>query len=297
MMSGGDGSAAPVNIDDLVSEFFLGSPFDNVPEWGSHAPASKMNSLQPLDILGSLDFSTLTTTVYVSEGSGSSKDSSGPVGSVGSENSVRALHIEYVECGEMESLVNCVRQAGFVPGHTSVCFSFDNALNICNAPTFLPSDHSMTIRFKINIPMRIRQVYVCAVDIGDGDSITLITPRFETHMLRFAREKRCYTCDLDIVDAETRSVSVYLGVYEDLVGGDLETMLRLTSSVSRNVLRDTIDTCDLSLEQKICAKTCATIVGGTRLRLLVKDMLTAMDAGRQVLNNWALTLYNTTRAI
>lgn len=256
------------------SPFDVEGYFDTVP-----APATEMDSLHTCDLLGSLDFSTNSTIVYVSEAGSADEPGGAPDGSV------RAMEIEFLERGELTALGNHCRR------HGTVVFCLDHEMISDPSPVIDFVENAVHITFLARISARIRSVYVFPVEIGDNVSVWVLTPTFETNMLRFAHEKRVYTSRLGIVDDATRSLSISRGVYDSItIPWGLES---LDSETAVTMLREVVDACqNLDLEEVVCAKMVVTVLRGIRLKMLLKDAMLARNGGETVLRSWVKSLYN-----
>ena len=141
-----------------------------------------------------------------------------------------------------------------------------------------------------SFPSRVQAVYIFTIDVGACDPVVAMTPVFETHMLRFARYMKAYTCHLEVVDDVTRSLSLPWCVYEALRTDASSSVHTLSPEHITSVLRDVIDSSDLEASEKVCAKTYVTTTSNQTSRLLLEDAMLALDSGVTTLRTWIRSL-------
>lgn len=298
-----------------LPDFFLdSSPFAIEGKFTDvYGPASKADSLQTFrshDLFGSLDFSTSSSTIYVSD-----LNPSRPLSDTFTNNIItnghhgRALTIEYLEFGEraiLETRINkhveTLRSSSSHLARPVFCLWMDKDMIPLSSPVIARFNQcelgdtgtmvSVTLRTTTHaFPVRVHAVYIFTVDVDDYGPVVMMTPVFETHMLRFARYRKAYTCHLEVVDDMTRSLVLPAGMYETLHADASSALHLLAPEHITSVLRDVIDSSDLDTSEKVCAKTSVTMASIQSSRLLLQDAMVALDSGPITLRAWSRSLY------
>jgi hypothetical protein len=309
----------------LLPENFLDdSPFDIEGHFSDlYAPATKADSLQTCDLFGSFDFSTRSSIIYVSDLTPTHPSSHHFTNTIFTTD--RALTIEYLDFGERANLETrlqqhvsgCARVETRLQQHVSgrarvetpgsncirptrpvFCLWMDNDMIPLSSPDITRSGHdgmddTVSILLRTtnhSFPSRVQAVYIFTIDVGACDPVVAMTPVFETHMLRFARYMKAYTCHLEVVDDVTRSLSLPWCVYEALRTDASSSVHTLSPEHITSVLRDVIDSSDLEASEKVCAKTYVTTTSNQTSRLLLEDAMLALDSGVTTLRTWIRSL-------
>lgn len=248
-----------------------------------------------------MDFTMMKTTVHVFDGETTvDAISSAP------------LEVSYIDCGEMTTLRRVVdgmvrsSGSGGDPDRTvQVVFSSSMAMLPTHHARIEETDGSVRIHARLPSP-RMRTVYIFRVDVHTSVSCLVIVPRFERHMLRFAANGICFECTAvlgggcpageGVCASMTLTKYAFDMIWESATSIPTEThrleartslcMDNAPSSLTRESIRDMIDSSSSDEETKLVAKTVVTLIPRHKLGLIKTDATSALRCGKKALTTW-----------
>jgi hypothetical protein len=268
---------------------------------GAKGNASRSNTLDTDAILGSIDFTLMKTTVHVFDGETA----------VDAHSSV-PLEVSYIDCGEMTTLRRVVDA---MPRSSDAVHAHESSIPVVfvSSTTKLPTHGACIeeidgyVRIHARIPsLRMRAVYAFRVVVRPDVSCMVIVPRFEHAMLRFAANDICFECTTAPGDGcpggEGVCAYVTLTKYAfdtlwqpaDTVPDETRLLLARTSlcmenapsSLTRESIREIIDSSSSEEETKLVAKTAVALIPQHKLGLIKTDVTRALECGKNALTNW-----------